>query len=488
MSMTVSVKVIIFLILAVFLTKASAFKPDMSQCRLLTKQQIQQLMALRPIHDFQMENGLRVYLMQNHEAPLFTLRLLVDVGAADENEQQQGYAHLFEHMMFKGSKHVPDKAHFAVIKTVGGQLNAMTDYDKTAYWTEAPLQHLDRALWLEAERLKYLSINSATLENQKQAVLEEKLLTLDNVPYFKTVSEFMLEAWQGTPYDHLVIGTEQSISDATVEQVEEFFRQYYHPANMIMTLVGDFDALEAKTRIEHYFSHPDWTLQEKPALSAKKHQNKLLRSARMDTRTDILAPFPLYAIGWHTVGIHDSDYYAVELLSDILLNHEASRFKRLLKSEQQLVFDLLGFPLIFEQLGITAMGMAPHSYARFSQIKAQLLSMLEEIHERGVTREELCAAKKFRQIKALQALDDNRQLAALIGDGVLFHNDPWHFLSALEHYAAIDNQQIKLVARRYFNNDWLALEIIPAGPIRFIKWLLEVLPKGLAQNLEYQAL
>ncbi|WP_198263836.1 M16 family metallopeptidase [sulfur-oxidizing endosymbiont of Gigantopelta aegis] len=465
-------------------------------CQLLTPAQKSTFQQLEVYHR-QLNNGLQVYLLENHQLPVFSLRMIVDVGAADEQINEAGYAHLFEHMMFKGSKNVPDGGHFDAIRQIGGRINASTDYDKTVYWTEAPAMYLERVLWLEAERLANLTINEATLANQRAAVLEEKLLRIDNVPYFKIASEFMVSAWQGTDYDHLIIGSEEDISTARVPEVTAFFKQYYQPDNIILVLVGDFDTDEVMGQIRQYFSVLENDVLENDVLKNGSLENDRIKNnpvfvtkkkGKSERHYDPLAPFPLYALGWHTPGKHNSDFYAVELLADILLNHDAARLKRLLKDDRALVFETIGMPLTFEQAGITAMGMVPHSYADFSQIQMIVKTELEKIQLNGVSDAELCSAKKHRQLMILEKTADNRQIAALIGDGVLFFNDPLQFISALDAYQGVEHAQIKQVAKQYFTDDWLALEIEPGVGMRLVKWLMEVLPQGWSESLEQQFL
>ena len=463
-----------------------------ADCTLLNRAQVSELHKIK-IHHKTLNNGLRIYVLENHNLPIFSLRLVFDVGAGDEEPGESGYAHLFEHMMFKGSKSVPDGDHFAAIRSVGGHVNASTDYDKTDYWSEAPVEFLDRVLWLEAERLNNLVITESNLENQRQAVLEEKRLRIDNVPYYKTASEFMVSAWQGTSYDHLIIGTEEEITNATVNRVQKFFNQYYRTDNAILTLVGDIDPETAIEKIAYYFSSRNEYSKQEPSLKANKvtkfpksleQNNTAILQAKSETRFDPLAPFPLYALGWHTAGKDNRDYYAVELLADILLNHDASRIKKRLKDEQQLVFETIGLPLTFEKAGITALGMVPHSYADFAQIKAAIKEELDKIRIDGVTEAELCSAKKHRQMLILKKMSSNRFMAELIGDGVLFFADPRHSISALRAYRKVDNKAIKGIADKYFHEDWLALEIVPGPGVRLIKWLMETLPRSMSKSLE----
>lgn len=456
------------------------YNEDLSSCRLLSPSQLKKLTNNR-VKEYQLENGLKVFILEKHRLPLFSLHLVFNVGAGDEAAGESGYAHLFEHMMFKGSKNVPDGEHFSAIRHIGGHVNASTDYDKTAYWTEAPAAFLDKVLWLEAERLQHLSISKTNLDNQRQAVLEEKLLRIDNVPYFKIASEFMVSAWQGSDYDHLIIGNETDIKKATVQQVKRFFDHYYQPDNAILVLVGDIDSELAIEKIKFYFSDI------KNKFTAQPEQHTHLKfKGKSERHFDPLAPFPLYALGWHTAGKKNADFYAVELLADILLNHETSRFKQRLKEEYELVFEIIGFPLTFEQAGITAMGMVPHSYADFSQIKTVIKKELEQIRSEGVSDMELCSAQKYRQIKIIKKMSTNREMAELIANGVLFFDDPMYAITALNAYQGVDKQQIKVVAQRYFHEDWLALEIEPGPGVRLLKWLMEVLPTSMSKALEKQ--
>jgi len=477
--------IIVFALCFFSMQSIADFKKIKSACHLLSAAQIEDINKV-VVHYSQLDNGLKVYIVENHRLPLFSLQLVFNVGAADELTGQSGYAHLFEHLMFKGSNNVADGEHFAAIRNVGGNVNASTDYDKTRYWSEAPIDSLDRVLWLEAERLQHLSITQKKLKNQQQAVLEEKLLRIDNVPYFKIASEFMVSAWQGTDYDHLIIGTKDDINRATVKQVNYFFERYYQPDNAILVLVGDVQVDSALQKIKFYFSRINRPDSQKVHRQVKK-KNKLLKG-KSERHYDPLAPFPLYALGWHTIGKKDEDFYAVELLTDILFKYDNARLKHVLIEDKQLAFALIGMPLGFEQFGISVMGIVPHSYADFGQIKSAVKIQLERIQHEGVSPSELCAVKKYQQIKIIRKMSNNKEMAELIADGVFFFNEPRHAIDALSAYQRVDNQQIKRMAKKYFHHDWLALEIVPGPGMRFLKWFMEILPRGISQSIEQKIL
>src|SRR5690349_5766576 len=150
------------------------------------------------LQHFVLENGLRVYVLEDHSTPSFALQMAYDVGSRDEVEGRTGFAHFFEHMMFKGSANIPDGGHFKHVLGVGGQMNAFTSNDVTIYFDVLPSQYLDMGLWLESDRLRSLAINDETFENQRNAVQEEKAMRVDNVPYSKAVLEFFADALSGT--------------------------------------------------------------------------------------------------------------------------------------------------------------------------------------------------------------------------------------------------------------------------------------------------
>src|SRR6476646_4953512 len=195
--------------------------------------------------DTKLKNGLRVIVSEDHAAPVFSIVVNYNVGSRDERKGRTGFAHLFEHMMFKGSENGGQNEHPYVMFMNGGTMNGTTSKDRTMYYETLPANQLDLALFLEADRMRSLAITKDNLDNQRNAVQEERRLGVDNVPYGKTFEAIDELAYENFAYEHSVIGSMADLSAATVDDVAAFFKTYYAPHNAVLVLVGDFKPAEA---------------------------------------------------------------------------------------------------------------------------------------------------------------------------------------------------------------------------------------------------
>jgi zinc protease len=206
-----------------------------------------------PVKEYTLKNGLRVILSEDHSAPTYSISLTYDVGSRNERPGRTGFAHLFEHMMFQGSENVGKGEHFILVINNGGSMNGTTNADRTNYFETFPANQLDLGLFLEADRMKSLVIDQANLDNQRNAVQEERRLGVDNQPYGKTFEVLLETAYDNFAYKHSTIGSMDDLNAATVQDVAEFFKMYYAPNNAVLTLVGDFASAEALAKIKKYF-------------------------------------------------------------------------------------------------------------------------------------------------------------------------------------------------------------------------------------------
>src|SRR3954454_18598632 len=205
------------------------------------------------IEEYRLSNGLRVVLNADDAIPVVSIAVYYDVGSRNEREGRTGFAHLFEHMMFQGSENVPKAAHFQYISNAGGTMNGTTSSERTNYFETLPANQLPLALWLETDRMRSLAVTQENLDNQREAVKEEKRLRYDNQPYgqiFDLISEMI---YQNFANAHSTIGSMEDLDDATVEDVQEFFRIYYAPNNAVLVISGSFETEEVKQLVETYF-------------------------------------------------------------------------------------------------------------------------------------------------------------------------------------------------------------------------------------------
>jgi zinc protease len=203
--------------------------------------------------DTRLKNGLRVIIHEDHTAPVYSIALIYNAGSRDERQGRTGFAHLFEHMMFKGSQNVGSGEHFLLVFNNGGSMNGTTNKDRTLYYETLPSNQLDLGLFLEADRMRSLEITKENLDNQRHAVQEERRLGVDNQPYGKTFEAFDELAFDSYAYKHSVIGSMDDLNAASVEDVASFFKTYYAPNNAVLAISGDVNTAEALAKVRKYF-------------------------------------------------------------------------------------------------------------------------------------------------------------------------------------------------------------------------------------------
>ncbi len=411
------------------------------------------------IRHFTLGNGLRVYVLEDHSTPMFSMHIAYHVGSRDEQEGRTGFAHLFEHMMFKGSENVPEKGHFKYITEAGGTLNAFTTADVTQYHQVVPSHYLDMVLWLEADRLRSLAVTDDNFENQRAAVKEEKAMRYDNRPYLLALKQFFAEAWAGTGYGHLTIGSEEDLSAATTADVQRFFDTYYVPNNAVMAIVGDVDYEQVKRKVDERFGE----LARGPDRAPRPSIDHSMTAPMARTAEDPLARQPLYLIGWKTTPRRHPDYHAVRILMNALLRGDSSRLTRLLQDERRMVVaslptDSMGGGI---DAGISAGAFVPASGQSFDSIKRVVRVEIAKVKKRGISSKELNKAVNQLTVDAVTDLATNDGRARTIAQGALLYADPVHALTELDKYRRVTPKDIKRVANKYLTDNWLTLEILP---------------------------
>lgn len=411
------------------------------------------------VRHFTLGNGLRVYLLQDRSTPTFSMHLAYHVGSRDEQEGRTGFAHLFEHMMFKGSEKVPEGGHFRYITGAGGTLNAFTTADETQYHQIVPSHYLDMVLWLESDRLRSLAVTDENFDNQREAVKEEKAMRYGNRPYLLALQQFFAEVWSGTGYGHTTIGSDEDLTAASTADVQRFFDTYYVPNNAVMAVVGDIEYDELKRKVDQYFGD----LPKGPDRPQRPSIDHSMSAAFSRTVEDPLARQPLYLIGWKTVPKRHRDYQAVRILMNVLLRGDSSRITRLLKDERRMVVasistDSMGGGI---DASVSAGAFVPSSGNSFESIKEVVREEVAKVKKRGISSKELQKAINQLTVDAVASLATNDGRAQSIAHGVLFYDDPVHPVTELDEYRSVTPKDIKRVANKYLTDHWLTLEIIP---------------------------
>jgi zinc protease len=412
-----------------------------------------------PVQEFSLANGLRVFVVEDHSTPAFNMTLLYDVGSRDEVQGRTGFAHLFEHMMFEGSKNVPPMGHLTFVQRVGGNNNAGTSYDMTLYYNNLPSQYLELGLWLESDRLRSLEITDANFENQRSAVKEEKAMRMDNVPYAAAVQKWLSAAWAGTGYGHEVIGSLEDLNATKTPDVQAFFDKYYAPNNAVLVFVGDVEVNDLKAKVEKYFGDIKKGPDRAPTAIGQVDRSKPMETVVEDP----LAQQALFLLGWHTVGANHPDRYALDLLGNILLVGESARIPKILQDEKKLVAFSGGTHLALRDVGLVFVQAMPLKDVKFDAIKQVVRDEVAKVQKNGITAKELQKAINRQVMDTVETLATNAGRANSIATGALFHNDPKHVLTDLEKYQQVKPADIKRVANEYLGANWLTLEINPGA-------------------------
>jgi len=395
--------------------------------------------------DTTLENGLRVLIAPDHAAPVVSISLTYNTGSRNEKQGRTGFAHLFEHMMFEGSANVGKGEHMLLVQNYGGSLNGSTNNDQTNYFEELPKNQLDMALFLESDRMKALNITQANLDNQRNAVQEERRLRVDNQPYGKSFEELESMAYDNFPYHHSVIGSMDDLNAATLDDVKDFFRIYYAPNNVVLVLVGDIDAKETLAKVKKYFG--DIPRQQAPPPVDMKEPDH--DKERRKTLNDALARLPQFHAVYNIGPGNTPDTYALQVLSSILSGGRSGRFYQHLVHDKQLALNAGAFAQARRGPGLFNIVALPRPGVKIEDLEKSLDDEIEAIKKDGVTQQEMDKVRTQFLRQAIQTRVSTLGIANQLGTATIFYNDPNLINTAYEKLTAVTAEQVKQAAQKY---------------------------------------
>ena len=406
-----------------------------------------------PIVQQSLDNGLRVISSPDHGAPSVAVNLWYDVGSRDEEPGRTGFAHLFEHIMFQGSAHVPSGQHIGLLQAAGASVNATTWFDRTNYFEALPTGGLDLALWLEADRLGTLldALTQESLDNQREVVKEERRQRYDNVPY-GDVNELLnaLTFPADHPYGHTTIGSMDDLNAATLADVQSFFRTYYLPSNAVLSIVGDVEPEDAFERAEIYFGRlPGGSKPSKPEAVTL---GPLTGAEREETSGAV--PAEAVYLSWRLPRRGTRDFDAVDLAFSVLGHGQTSRLhKSLVRGSERA-----------EATGASALGLiggnsAGLAYARardgvpVEQLELDLVCEVDRLRSEPPTEMELRRAKAQYERHWLHELVRVDSRADALGEYATLHGDPTLINTRINEINAITSDDIADVLARWFTSE-----------------------------------
>lgn len=418
------------------------------------------------VQSFVLANGLRVHLVEDHSAQVVAVNIWYDVGSRNERPGRTGFAHLFEHMMFQGSANVAKAEHFQLVERAGGQLNGSTQPDRTDYWNVVPSNRLNLALWLEADRMRSLNVTEENLQNQTEAVKEERRLRVDNQPYMVSFVDSLpavFDAESCFAYAHSTIGSMADLEAASVTDVRDFFAQYYAPNNATLVIAGDLDPAFTRRLVSEYFGGIPRG-RTPPAVSCATQASSGHEVVKHIS--DPKATLPAVLVIYRTVPPSHADFPALDLLSTVLGAGESSRLNRSLVRESQVAVaaQVLHNPFgpmratgLFGALAIANQGIAVDTV--FRRLTSEMLAASE-----ALTADELVKAKNawraqtiFGRQRALAVTEAVHYAAMFLGSTDAVNGEA-------ARYADVTLADLRRVARTYLRpENSLTLLISPEG-------------------------
>ena len=405
-------------------------------------------------------NGMNVVLLEDHSTPIVHLQMWYHVGSKNERPGRTGFAHFFEHMMFKGSKNVEPEGHPSYISSVGGQSNAYTTEDATVFWETVPSQYLPLVLWLEADRLASLRIDEKAFRNEREVVKEERRMRIENQPYGRLQEIIADQTFTVHPYKHPVIGSMQDLDAASVADVRAFFQAYYVPNNCTAVLVGDFETTQALALVTQYLGRIPKSDTAVPRDIPKEPPQT--REKRVTLQEDW--PLPAVVVAHHITFDGDPDSYPLHVASKVLSDGNSSRIYRTLVYEKGIALAAFGGaniiedPSLFYAVAIVQPGHTPDEAA------AALIAELDRLRDEPITAAELQQAKNQFARDYILGRETDQNKAEVLGHAVVIHNDIRTADAEFDIFQRLTAADVQRVARKYFTpENRTVLTILPRG-------------------------
>ena len=416
-----------------------------------------------PFTTYTLPNGLTVILSVDHTTPTVAVEAWYHVGSKNEIPGRTGFAHLFEHVMFTGSGHVPYGLHDKLTEGIGGSNNGTTSNDRTVYFETVPSNYLEAELWLESDRMGYLldTLDVAKLNAQRDIVKNERRQSVDNQPYGRA-GEILSRAIYppSNPYSWDVIGSMEDLSAASEGDVKNFFRLYYAPNNAFLSVVGDIDPVQAKAWIAKYFGDlPRGKAITRPSVAPVTLQDE--QRLVFEDRVQI----PRLYVEWPTVGERSDDRFALQLLGAILSGPRTARLTKALIYDQQAAASVSARQGSNEDVGEFGMTVTPRPGHSLTDLEQAADAIIEKMKADGPTAEELQKATAGEELRFISGLQSELGKASRLADGAGFHDDPGYFRTEYQKSLAVTAADVKRVANQYLTHGRVVLSVVPIGKV-----------------------
>jgi zinc protease len=405
-------------------------------------------------------NGLKVVLLEDHSTPIVHTELWYHVGSKNERKGRTGFAHLFEHMMFKGSKNVEPEGHPSFISSIGGQSNASTNEDATIFWETTPAQYLPLVLWLEADRMASLRIDEKVFKTEREVVKEERRMRVENQPYGRLNEIIYDQAFTVHPYKHPIIGSMEDLEAASIDDVRDFWKTYYVPENATLVLVGDFDSKEAMGLVNDYLGKVPKSNHRVPRdIPAEPPQTKERR-----IRLEENVPLPAVVVAHHITFDGHPDSYPLHVASKVLSDGQSARIYRKLVYEKGIALaafgqgNLIEDPNLFYTVAVVQRGHTPEEAVN------ALIGELDRLRNEPISAAELQQTKNQFARDYILMRESDKDKATVLAHAAVLHNDITTADGEFDIFMNMTAAEVQRVAQKYFTpENRLVITVMPKG-------------------------
>ncbi|MCB0640284.1 MAG: insulinase family protein [Phaeodactylibacter sp.] len=408
--------------------------------------------------EYDLDNGLHVILHEDHSTPIVAVTVMYHVGSKNEKPDRTGFAHFFEHLLFEGSENI-DRGEFdKYIQNAGGRNNANTSFDRTFYYEMMPSNHLETGLWLESERMLHAKVEEKGIETQRQVVKEERRQRIDNQPYGTVLEESMKRAFTVHPYHWPIIGSMEHLDAAEEQDYKQFYADFYVPNNAVLSIAGDIDIKATKEMIEQYFGPI-------PKGTGEIYRPNIveppLAGEVRDTVFDNIQ-LPAVVQTYRTPAQGTDDYYAVDMLAQLLSQGESSRLYKALVDEQQKALFVGSFPLALEDYGVALSFGIANMGVESDELEAAINAEVKRVQDELISEREF---NKLRNQVENDFITANSQIVGIaesLADYHMYYGDANLINTEIDRYLKVTREDIQRVAKKYFAaNNRVVLYYLP---------------------------
>ncbi|MCB0762292.1 MAG: insulinase family protein [Flavobacteriales bacterium] len=396
--------------------------------------------------EYDLKNGLHVILHEDHSTPIVAVTVMYHVGSKNEDPNRTGMAHFFEHLLFEGSENISRGEYTAYVENAGGTLNANTTNDRTFYYEVLPSNQLELGLWLESERMLHAKVEQVGIETQREVVKEEKRQRVDNQPYGSLLEETMKRAYHVHPYRWTTIGSLDHLNAAQEQEFIDFYNKFYVPENAVLSIAGDIDADATKDMIKKYFgSIPRGEVSIVRPSTPEPPQTGEIRDTIWGKDQ-----LPLVLQAYHIPAQGSDEFYAVDMLNQVLSQGESSRLNRAVVEEKQLALFCGAFSFALEDPGLTLGFSMANLGVDPMQVEEAMNEEIEKLQNELITEREF---QKLRNQIENDFINSNSSVAGIaesLANYHMYYGDANLLNTEIERYLSVTREDIMAAAKKYY--------------------------------------